>query len=256
MATAEPLAPGVDRYNSPCSGGLPALPFEQSNMQRMTEAEWFASADSYPMLRPCRRIIREQPRKGHLFAVACCRRIWHLLSDPRSRAAVEIAAQYAEGVASLDQLQAAAVLAKGAHKDAYQARGKMGASGEWAAEFAASLDPWFAASMASNFAHVAAGDGIEPGPERAAQAHLLRCIFGPLPFRAVSLDDTWKAWNDGTVVRLAQAIFDERAFDQLPILADALEDAGCADGDMIQHCRQPGTHVRGCWVLDLLVGKE
>src|SRR5436305_13297290 len=99
-------------------------------MSRMTEAEWVASSDPFPMLRPCRRIIREQPRKGHLFAVACCYRIWHLLADQRSRAAVEMAAQYAEGLVSRDQLQAAAEAAKSAHADAFRVMGKVGASGE------------------------------------------------------------------------------------------------------------------------------
>jgi hypothetical protein len=54
---------------------------------------------------------------------------------------------------------------------------------------------------------------------------------------------------------LAQAIDDERAFDRLPILADALEDAGCTDADLLNHCRGPGLHVMGCWVVDMLLGK-
>jgi hypothetical protein len=58
------------------------------------------------------------------------------------------------------------------------------------------------------------------------------------------------------VARLARGIYDDRAFDRLPILADALEDAGCHDTAILDHCRQPGPHVRGCWVVDLLLGKE
>ena len=64
------------------------------------------------------------------------------------------------------------------------------------------------------------------------------------------------AWNDGTVAKIAQAIHDERAFKRMPILADALEDAGCDNADMLRHCREPGEHVRGCWVVDLLLGKQ
>ena len=71
----------------------------------------------------------------------------------------------------------------------------------------------------------------------------------------VELDSRWLAWNGGTIHHLAQAIYDERAFDRLPILADALEDAGCTDAAILDHCRQPGEHVRGCWVVDLLLGK-
>ena len=65
----------------------------------------------------------------------------------------------------------------------------------------------------------------------------------------------WLAWNGGTVPRIAQAIYAERAFDRLPVLADALEDAGCANADVLAHCRSGGEHVRGCWVIDLLLGK-
>jgi hypothetical protein len=223
---------------------------------RMTEADWFASDDPFPMLRPCRRIIREHPRKGWLFAVACCCRIWHLLSDQRSRAAVELAAQYADGLASRDQLREAEEAARAAHADAFRARGKVGACAEWAAQFTASFDAWFAASRASNFAHVAAGDGLQPGPEHTAQAHLLRCVFGPLPFRPVAVDRSWLAWNDGTVVKIAQGVYDDRAFDRLPVLADALEEAGCHDTDILGHCRHPGPHVRGCWVVDSLTGRN
>src|SRR5262249_25434472 len=92
--------------------------------------------------------------------------------------------------------------------------------------------------------------------EWAAQAALLRDIFGVLPFRPVTIPPSSLLWNDGTVVTLAKSIYDERAFDRLPILADALEEAGCATADILGHCRQPGEHVRGCWVLDLLLGKE
>ena len=91
--------------------------------------------------------------------------------------------------------------------------------------------------------------------EATAQTELIRHIVGN-PFRPVSLNPAWLAWNDGTVPRITQAIYDDRAFDRMPILADALEDAGCQDQDILGHCRQPGEHVRGCWVVDLLLGKE
>ena len=65
-----------------------------------------------------------------------------------------------------------------------------------------------------------------------------------------------KSWLASLVLGLAQAIYDERAFDRLPILADALEDAGCTDAAILEHCRGPGPHVRGCWVVDLLLGKQ
>ena len=89
--------------------------------------------------------------------------------------------------------------------------------------------------------------------EQACQCALLRCIVGPRQFRDVVLTP---AWRTATVMSVAQAIYDDRAFDRLPILADALEDAGCTDHAILDHCRQPGEHVRGCWVVDLVLGKE
>jgi len=74
--------------------------------------------------------------------------------------------------------------------------------------------------------------------------------------RHVRLDLSWLAWNDGAIPKIAQVIYDNRAFDHLPLLADALEDAGCDDADILSHCRTPGEHVRGCWVVDLLLGKS
>jgi hypothetical protein len=86
----------------------------------------------------------------------------------------------------------------------------------------------------------------------APQGPYLREIFGN-PFRPVILNT---AWRTSTVTALAQAIYEDRAFDRLPILADALEDAGCTDADILGHCRGGGEHVRGCWVVDLVLGKE
>jgi hypothetical protein len=80
----------------------------------------------------------------------------------------------------------------------------------------------------------------------------LRDIVGN-PFRPVALEP---AWLTADVVALARGIYDERAFDRMPILADALQDSGCANEDVLNHCRDPNqTHVRGCWVVDLLLGK-
>lgn len=91
---------------------------------------------------------------------------------------------------------------------------------------------------------------------RAAHCTLLRDIFGPLPFRPLTLPPSWLAWKDGTVPKLAQAIYDDRAFDRLPILADALEEAGCTNADILSHCRGSGPHIPGCWALDLILGKK
>ena len=88
--------------------------------------------------------------------------------------------------------------------------------------------------------------------EWSAIADRLRDIFGN-PFRPVAVDPTWLT---STAVALARGIYDDRAFDRLPILADALQDAGCENADVLDHCRGPGPHVRGCWVVDLVLGKS
>ena len=73
------------------------------------------------------------------------------------------------------------------------------------------------------------------------------------PFRPVTLNP---AWLTPKVTTLAQTIYNDRAFDKLPELADALQEAGCDHQDLLSHCRGPGPHVKGCWVVDLLLGKE
>jgi hypothetical protein len=124
----------------------------------------------------------------------------------------------------------------------------------------------FTADTVAGYTAVAAGNAADTtirsaayaaayASERAGQVNLLRCIFGN-PFRPVAVEPTWLAWNAGTVLKLAQAIYDDRRFEDLPILADALVDAGCHDADILAHCRGPGPHVKGCWVVDLLVGKQ
>jgi hypothetical protein len=91
--------------------------------------------------------------------------------------------------------------------------------------------------------------------EFAAQTALVRDIFGN-PFRPVSIDPSWLTWHDGLLVLMAQRMYDSRDFADMPILSDALEEAGCTNEAILNHCRQPGEHIRGCWVVDLLLGKE
>ncbi|HJZ57133.1 MAG TPA: hypothetical protein VKE74_19340 [Gemmataceae bacterium] len=91
---------------------------------------------------------------------------------------------------------------------------------------------------------------LDPG-EEAKLAPILRDVFGN-PFRPITLDPSWLTI---TVVALARQMYDTRDFTSMPILADALQDAGCEHPDILGHCRGPGPHVRGCWVVDLLLGK-
>jgi hypothetical protein len=93
------------------------------------------------------------------------------------------------------------------------------------------------------------------GAECVRQADLVRCILGN-PFRPARLDPIYLDTNDGAARRVAQAIYDGHAFADLPVLADALEDAGCTDDAVLSHCRDAGPHARGCWVVDLVLGKQ
>jgi hypothetical protein len=87
--------------------------------------------------------------------------------------------------------------------------------------------------------------------EKVKQSKLVRDIFNP--FRHSNFDNRWRT---AYLVGLARAIYEDRAFERLPILADAVMDAGCEDEQIISHCRSEGPHVRGCWVVDLVLGKE
>lgn len=182
-------------------------------------------------------------RKQRLFACACCRSRWDELSDPRCRAAVEISESVADGILTENELSEA-------YKAAYPARVREESftGNKWSPELAASLRDYALSGVVGHETGTLAG-----GPEEAR--HLLRCIFGN-PFRPATLDPLWLAWNTSTVTKLAQAIYDGRDFDRLPILADALEEAGCDNKDILSHCRGRGKHVRGCWVVDLLLGKS
>jgi hypothetical protein len=232
----------------------------------MTEMEWLACSDPQPML----EFVSGQAgdRKLRLFACACVRRVWHLLADPRSRRAVEVAERYADGEADAEDLRLAVIGAESMAESLLAASAATaGQEAHTSAAFAAfnatmsaALAADYSAAGAGSAAYHAATAAAVPSAarvreaERSRQASLLREIFGN-PVRPTPVVPAWLAWNDGTVVKLAQAIYEERGFDRLPILADALEEAGCADADLLGHLRGSGPHVRGCWAVDLLLGK-
>jgi hypothetical protein len=113
-------------------------------------------------------------------------------------------------------------------------------------------DAWICRPDAWEAATIHAGCVVCDEDERSHCMAVIRCIFGN-PFRPVTTNPKFLT---PTVQSLAQAIYTERAFDRLPILADALEEAGCTNLDILNHCRQPGVHARGCWALDLVLGRE
>ena len=93
------------------------------------------------------------------------------------------------------------------------------------------------------------------GLTSARQAALVRDIVRG-PFRPLRFNSSWKTWSSGVCVRIAKGVYQEQMFDRLPILADALEEAGCTEPEILDHCRSPGEHYRGCWVVDLMLGKS
>ena len=192
-------------------------------------------------------------RKARLIACACCRRLWHLLVSKQGRQAVEVAERVADGLAGQDEVSATSAGlvyldrttgASARHFFAHAAVSYLFAAAEGGAVgYAAAVSSW------------AAGADHSYAVAHAAQADLLRCIFGS-PFRPLPrLNAAWLAWEGGTVPKLAAAIYEERAFDRLPILGDALEEAGCDAAELLAHLRGPGPHARGCWALDTLLGK-
>ena len=237
----------------------------------MTEDEWHGCTEPLKMLEFLRGKVSS--RKLRLFACTCCRSIWHLLAESNGRDAVELSEHYADGVVGREELAKArrnVANACTAHHDvlleAIHAAKSCAAKYPFVAAREASLGAGHTVGLHHAITTLDAAELEEREiylreelagrqKEYVRQCQFLTDIFAN-PFRPVAVDPSWLAWNDGTVVKLAQGIYDDRAFDRLPILADAVEEAGCNDPHILAHCREPGQHVRGCWAVDLLLGKE
>ncbi|OAI50593.1 hypothetical protein AYO44_17685, partial [Planctomycetaceae bacterium SCGC AG-212-F19] len=188
-------------------------------------------------------------RKLRLFAVACCQQIWDRVTDERSRTSVAVAERFADGLATPTELLRAC---HAAFDVSTALAGTGGATWAAASACASTSHPDIALRIRGNGGIAwTAAYRAKSGP-RLRQCELLRDIVAN-PFRPVTVDPIWLTSN---VAALAKRFYDERAFDSLPILADALEDAGCTNADVLGHCRVDGVHVRGCWLIDLLLQKE
>jgi hypothetical protein len=249
----------------------------------MNEVQWNCCAEPQKMLTFLRG--RATDRQLRLFAAACYRRIWHLLEDDRSQEAVTMLERYTESTASTEELARAARAAQSVVEDV-EADEEAGINpyAAGAAANALSADdpdhdpeddetPPDCLSNAKDTAFAAAwavGHALYPGrsddawfkatkAEEKEQCCLLRCIIGPQAFRPLTVDTVWLT---ETVVSLAEAAYDARSVPEgtldsvrLGIIADALEDAGAA-GELVAHLRIPGPHVRGCHVLEAILGKK
>src|SRR5262245_22236781 len=237
----------------------------------MTEADWLACADVTAMLTFLEG--RVSARKLRLFGVACCDRVWHLLTDSRSRKAVRAAMRFADGEVTDRERHEAYLAARAVVEEAERRRrgppevdrtpalqaavAARNAAGVFrsASDLAAVATPAARARRASQRLSTLARRLDPPGvlletssSERAAQAALLRDLIGP--FERVEVRPRWR---DATVIAMARACYEGRDFASLPILADALEDAGCDDVTLLEHLRDGDPHARGCWALDALL---
>ena len=206
----------------------------------MTEDKWLSGKELWRLVRVIRRekswfrppVLK---RKLRLFGCACLRSDWEKLPDDKFRVAISTAEDMADGNVTERQV-------------------------EWARDDVAHTMHWLKSEYAGpclallepRISELVGELSDEVWPFRNAVAiPLLRDIFGN-PFRPVAFDPRWRSES---AVALARTAYDTRNFTLLPILADALEEAGCDHADVLSHCRQPdGVHVRGCWVVDGVLG--
>jgi hypothetical protein len=283
----------------------------------MTEFDWSDSSDPQPMLAFLRDIGRTTDRNLSLFCVACCRRVWYLLTPDYVQGcleAIDAREQYADRLVAEAQVRSAESTAYGEARNVVRGVAHPGQANSYATAYAGKATSFggpaamhvaaAAGRAAGDAARAAAYDTVAQAAEPtvaaitaaweepprgegrdwrsdeaaitstpaylagmadacAAQAALLRCIFGN-PFRAApTLAPSIRTWNGGSVVRLAEAVYEDRVLpagtfrpDHLAILADALEDGGSDDAELLGHLRGPGPHVRGCHVVDLLLNRS
>lgn len=228
----------------------------------MTESDWLSSIDPSAMLSFLRDKGPFSSRKYGLFALACCRRLWHLLTDERSRLMVEVAERAVDGFAGEEDTDAvrqavadAATARRAPDEDpastqmyVHAARAVAVAGSPRGANVVSALAVVAACSRATQYPL----SELDLGVEHTVYCDILRDIFGN-PFSPPLFTSGWRT---EAVVSLARGVYEKKAFDRMSVLADALEDAGCDDEGVLEHCRGPNAHIRGCWVVDEVLGKS
>ena len=221
----------------------------------MTEKEWLQCTEVDRLMNFSKD--KGSCRKYRLMVIACCRRIWHLLGK-KEQAVVETAENFLERKATAKELNACS---------RSRLRGPAGIA-VWYVCFPTNRIKSVSLNAVNTCQHAVALDLIDRQildvpvidnhmgkyavEERKHQLVLFHDIFGN-PFHPIKIEH---AWQTPTIKALAQTIYTERQFADLPILADALEEAGCSNEDILGHCRNNQEHARGCWVLDILLGKK
>jgi hypothetical protein len=225
----------------------------------MTEDEWLAATDPVGMLRFLKD--RASARKLRLFGCAWGYSLWDRLSDERSRQALLTAERFADGQATEAELGLAFTAAEQAWNELPEVHGNRRVRGN--KPLRAARRGRSVAALARDVASPRWGVSLalgntwmENSVRKLALANRLRDVFGVLPFRDPVIEPSWLTQSDGAVRRIAETIYQESSFEQMPVLGDALEEAGCADANILGHCRQLEDHSRGCWIVDLLLGWE
>jgi hypothetical protein len=219
----------------------------------MTEEEWLACDDPMEMFFRVVRPMKSSRRRLDLFCIACVRLVWHLLDHP----ALKLPFDW------LEMHPGERVRPRGGHmSDLFQGPAKV--LYDWRYRRDLGLN-----TFAIHIAHDLWADFYEYAFDNLGKRStydlsvlredpsvflpsVTREIFGN-PLRSVVFDPEWRTT---TAVAIAHAMYESRDFSPMPILADALQDAGCENGDILGHCLGEGTHVRGCWVVDLVLGKS
>ena len=200
----------------------------------MTEKQWAACANPDKLLDY--HAMKKDPRRLRLLAAGCVRLLVSPDTPPPAESILDAIERYADGVATRAEFLEARkairrLLKDGAREPAILA---MMCLADDAME-----------GLTITVTHARKRNGAD-------QCSLIRCVFGN-PYRTTAFEPEWLT---ATVAAMARSIYDERAFDRLPILADALQDAGCTNADVLGHCRNRGPHARGCWVVDALRKNE
>jgi hypothetical protein len=233
----------------------------------VTEADWLVCTDPIPMLEFLGE--RASSRKLRLFAFACDGSA--LRYGPGGNFADDAVDRFVSGAGNKKEVRGLLVSQRrieGRYHSHQMAKYALSGILRDDARIAAKEAAHFASGyiyfltieqLQSHTAHPSEADASlvaaavsARAAETVKQAQFLRDIFGN-PFRPVVVSPSCSM---PAVVALAQAIYDDGAFDRLPSLADAFERVGCSDAAVIDHCRQPGPHLRGCWVLDLILSKK
>lgn len=217
----------------------------------MTEQDWLSATIPSEMLRWAHG--RYSDRKYRLYGCASLRRLWDELPDERSRYAVVAAERYVDMQINQHELREAQLEACDAYEEAPSGLA------EAALLVAGPLDAERLENLARGIAYVAEGELAEIAQtwveRRRWQCELLRDILGN-PFRPTLIGNGCRTWSQGFVIRLAQMIYDEQRGEDMPMLGEALHLAGCTNAHILEHCQSKGPHVRGCWLIDDLLGKQ